>query len=492
MRRSTKCIPLVAAAAACATLWPAGYNYAIDNAAATPSPTPDCKIVLGSAVPHDATIPQSDLGNPTAIQVDFDTLSWNTFIALNWPADPNNNGQPDPDPSKKIGLQDYGPVVWETYKPTYNVFIADGQGNPVAPAAWNAQPSPPPGCDQNSAYAAKLGKPVRVLKNISKDGLNEFLEAFVLAPLIDQKGAFVRYEVLVNQQEFNNIVSPVDSSGKPLPPLYDSRNQTDVNFPVGQPTDLKGQSKSRPRGKSSARPTIPPGTIPSGFKSPGRTELSLCPTNVRSRSSSGWSPCTSLTKRLTRRSGLGRRLSRWTIIGRRRTLPKGAKPLSIIPIACRPNARSTSLRHRPQPGGTATQVFSTRDRPRRSCQATRPQCRVGATVRLSSSCAASILIAFGSTISSSAPSGRKIRTSRANRARSTKHPRFSNRGPINYRSIWLTVPSRPTSWDRRKSRTRRAAWPATTARPGSRRDNLSTSATRSRKRIPFPAPRARG
>lgn len=240
MRRSTKYIPLVAAAAACATLLPMGHNYAIDNAAATASPTPTCNIVLSSAVPHDAIIPQSHIGNPTAIQFDFDTLSWNTFIALNWPADPNNNGQPDPDPSKKIGLQDYGPVVWETYKPTYNVFVADGQGNPVAPAAWNSQPSPPPGCDQNTAYTAKLGKPVRVVKNISKDGLNEFLEAFVAAPLIDQKGAFVRYEVLVNQQEFNNIVSPVDPSGNPLPPLYDSRNQTNVNFPVGQPNGPEG------------------------------------------------------------------------------------------------------------------------------------------------------------------------------------------------------------------------------------------------------------
>lgn len=78
-----------------------------------------CNIVLSPDVPHDAIIPQSHIGNPTAIQFDFDTLSWNTFIALNWPADPNYNGKPDK--SKKIGQQDYSPVVWESYKQSYDV-----------------------------------------------------------------------------------------------------------------------------------------------------------------------------------------------------------------------------------------------------------------------------------------------------------------------------------------------------------------------------------
>src|SRR5436190_2724607 len=120
------------------------------------SPAPTCNIVLSSAVPHDASIPQSHIGNPTAIQFDFDTLSWNTFIALNWPADPNNNGKPDPDPNKKIGLEDYSPVVWETYKQSYEVFKADTNGNPVKPDPWNAKPQPPPGCNSNAEFARKL------------------------------------------------------------------------------------------------------------------------------------------------------------------------------------------------------------------------------------------------------------------------------------------------------------------------------------------------
>jgi len=192
-----------------------------------------CSIVLSSSVPHDAIIPQSHIGNPTAIQVDFDTLSWNTFIALNWPASPTYRGKPDT--SKKIGMEDYGPVVWETYKESYEVFMADANGNPVRPTAWNSVPQPPAGCDQNAAYAAKLGRPVRVVQNISKDGLNEFLQAFVMAPLTDQKGAFARYEVLMNQEEFEQVLNPADpKSGLVAPPLYDSRNQINVNFQMGE------------------------------------------------------------------------------------------------------------------------------------------------------------------------------------------------------------------------------------------------------------------
>jgi len=198
-----------------------------------------CNIVLSSDVPHDAVIPKSHLGNPTAIQVDFDTLSWNTFIALNWPSNPKYRGQPDT--SKKIGFEDYSNVVWETYKESYDVFIADAQGNPVRPTGWNSVPNPPPGCGQNSAYEAKLGKPVRVVKNISKDGLNEFLEAVSLAPLIDQKGAFARYEVLMNEDEFKHIMNPANPlTALIAPPLYDSRNQKNVNFPVGKPGGPEG------------------------------------------------------------------------------------------------------------------------------------------------------------------------------------------------------------------------------------------------------------
>ena len=229
MKHLTKTLLLTVLGIGCTGLWLTGFQADKLKTKAAPMQSATCNIVLSSDVPHDAVIPESHKGNPTAEQIDFDTLSWNTFIALNWPADPTYRGKADP--SKKIGFLDYSPVVWETYKESYEVFVADAQGNPVQPASWNSAPQPPPGCDQNEAYARKLNRPVRVVQNISKDGLDEFLEAFVAAPLIDQKGAFARYEVLINEDEFNQIMNPGNQSAGPL---YDSRNQKNVNFQVGQ------------------------------------------------------------------------------------------------------------------------------------------------------------------------------------------------------------------------------------------------------------------
>jgi len=235
MNRLTKNLLLTILLLAGAIVWLVRWGQPAVSETATPAQPATCNIVLSSAVPHDATIPASHIGNPGAEQIDFDTLSWNSFIALNWPSDPNHRGKPDPDPNKKIGLEDYSNVVWETYKESYDVFVADSFGNPVRPTGWNSVPDPPPGCDQNNAYRNKLGKPVRVVKNISKDGLNEFLQSMTLAPLIDQKGAFARYEIVVNEDEFNHIMNPAPpDTGLTAPPLYDSRNQTNVNFPVGQ------------------------------------------------------------------------------------------------------------------------------------------------------------------------------------------------------------------------------------------------------------------
>jgi hypothetical protein len=239
MRNIRRHILFVALTATCLVVWNYSHRISADSLAAPSQqaggPIPSCTIELSSTVPHDAVVPQSHIGNPNDIQVDFDTFSWNTFIALNWPADPKINGKPDPDPNKKIGLQDYSPVVWETYKESYEVFRADAKGNPLRPSPWNSAPQPPPGCGSNSEYAKKLGQPIRVVKNFSKDGLNQFLEAFVMAPLIDQNGAFARYEILVNEDEFRQIMNPANPlTVLILPPLWDARNQKSVNFRVGK------------------------------------------------------------------------------------------------------------------------------------------------------------------------------------------------------------------------------------------------------------------
>lgn len=188
-------------------------------------------VTYSCEVPYDATFAvQKDFDR----QEGFDIYSWNTFIALNWPADTSTKGEAPcnlqngvaRDCGKPLPHGDYGPTVWETYKPDSSVFRGDAKGA-VAPAGWNCPLEPLPGCDSvEAADAAKAGLPV--LRMIIKDGTSAhaFLQAGSLAPLIDQNGSFVRYEIRMNRDEFEFIDSHK---------LWDSTQHTaDVNFqPVG-------------------------------------------------------------------------------------------------------------------------------------------------------------------------------------------------------------------------------------------------------------------
>lgn len=210
------CVALVAS-----LLLVAGFGTADQEGA--PEVTYSCRI------PYDVTDP----GQFTK-QTAFDIYSWNAFIALNWPADTSTKGAPPcnlqngvaRDCDKPLPAGDYGPTVWETYKPDSAVFRGDAKGA-IAPAAWNCPLDPLPGCDSVDARNAAASR-VPTLRMIVKDAnsAHEFLQAGTFAPLVDQNGAFVRYEMRMNRDEFEYI----DRNR-----LWDSNNHTaDVNFqPVG-------------------------------------------------------------------------------------------------------------------------------------------------------------------------------------------------------------------------------------------------------------------
>lgn len=113
-------------------------------------------------------------------QKPFDWFSWQTFVALNWPAD--NNGKPLPG---SIGSSPNAPRVWESYFTLPEVFLLQ---------------------DRN-----KSG--LKALTNIAKSDPNHFIgnladdEAFPSKPLIDRNLNFVLYEVLVNDVEKTYIQS---------------------------------------------------------------------------------------------------------------------------------------------------------------------------------------------------------------------------------------------------------------------------------------------
>ena len=98
--------------------------------APNPSRADDQAIVLSPDLPATVAVPQKN-PNLAQLQTDFDVFSWQTFVALNWPA--RGNGTPNTDVT--IGQQGaLSSSVWEYWKESIEVFKDDGS----APSPWGA------------------------------------------------------------------------------------------------------------------------------------------------------------------------------------------------------------------------------------------------------------------------------------------------------------------------------------------------------------------
>src|SRR5690349_1345814 len=113
-----------AAASPASTLppWPQGFPPAM------PSPT------ISGNIPRQVVI-NGNPATPQDARPFFDNFSWQSFIALNWPAQSGTRGVPnDPNnPNAFFTAPNGAPVVWGTYKDSFDLF---GQGND-RPTAWN-------------------------------------------------------------------------------------------------------------------------------------------------------------------------------------------------------------------------------------------------------------------------------------------------------------------------------------------------------------------
>lgn len=128
-----------------------------------------------------------------AIQHEFDVFSWESFIALNWPAMSNGN----PDTSVTIGQRTGAMTVWQNYKESRDIFMPNGE----TPPAWNQPVLPPVECK------AASDKPVLVQVGKTPNVLDESGEPFRTGPLIDQNGQYTRYEILTNEVMFDYIIN---------------------------------------------------------------------------------------------------------------------------------------------------------------------------------------------------------------------------------------------------------------------------------------------
>lgn len=165
----------------------------------TPEPPALAKVIelqglITSTLPLDVDLEAlSTLNIETDLPVAqrlFDEFAWQSFIALNWPA--TTDGQAD---LTKTIADNSAPRVWEYYRESSTIFLPDGS----APEAWGQQIDP---AQRTLVQTSKINNTNHPTGQL----LDESLQAFT-GPLVDQNGNWVYYEVLMNETEFNYILT---------------------------------------------------------------------------------------------------------------------------------------------------------------------------------------------------------------------------------------------------------------------------------------------
>ena len=124
----------------------------------------------------------------------FDYFSWQSFIALNWPAEMGSDGKP----KRGVPAQKYsetGARVWESWKADYELYQDSGK----PPSAWDSYEVVYP-----PAQECGSSGPQKILVLTTKSFMHGFNQAMA-GPLIDQNSNLVRYEIRVNQSYYDYI-----------------------------------------------------------------------------------------------------------------------------------------------------------------------------------------------------------------------------------------------------------------------------------------------
>jgi hypothetical protein len=133
------------------------------------------ELIVRSEIPSDFFSPRvGPARDLKGLQQDFDVYSWETFIAINWPA----TAAGTPDESRKIGDGTAGDylAVWESWRSVDTVF----------PPQKEATPDP---------IWEHKGTPVLTPE-----------EPFDTGPLIDRNGRYALFDILMNQEMFEFII----------------------------------------------------------------------------------------------------------------------------------------------------------------------------------------------------------------------------------------------------------------------------------------------
>jgi hypothetical protein len=159
------------------------------------------------------SVPSVELGNsipdnpkhntpPKTPEEEFGQFAWETFVALNWPAD-CSNGSPK---EEKIGQDPDAPRVWEFYQFPEDIFKPNG-------AEPNHQPVVPPQCSGDSQPVARNLRLTEFASNSILKPANLWSNADLRTllpshkPLVDRAGNYILNEARMNPIEVNQIVN---------------------------------------------------------------------------------------------------------------------------------------------------------------------------------------------------------------------------------------------------------------------------------------------
>jgi hypothetical protein len=164
--------------------WPSGFPQGFPLATVTGN--------VPLAVQLPASAPTAESARPY-----FDYFSWESFIALNWPAAVGSRGAPEqPDnPSVLLNAAAGKLVVWGTYKDSFALF---GQKD-KRPSAWESNSDPISPCPNGQSDQKTL-----IFLTKGNTPLMETKQAFSF-PLVDQRSNYVYFDVRYDQAQYNFI-----------------------------------------------------------------------------------------------------------------------------------------------------------------------------------------------------------------------------------------------------------------------------------------------
>jgi hypothetical protein len=186
-------------------------------------------------VPVAVPLPDQ-INSPVQIRPNFDYFSWQSFIALNWPAVPGSRGVPAQPGNPEVFLKaaQGTPVVWGTYKDSEELF---GQGT-QRPTPWDSPLIPVNPCPN-----APAGQKTLIFLSKGNTPLMQTKQAFSF-PLIDQRKNYVYYDIRYNQAQYNFVRG---QDADPASWLYLAKNlmpkenvPTGLQMPMSSPPSTLG------------------------------------------------------------------------------------------------------------------------------------------------------------------------------------------------------------------------------------------------------------